>query len=126
VGGVKLSKSEQHVLDVLWREHPLTAGQVIERVRQLTGWHESTVKTLLARLTEKKAVARRKDGGLFFYRPLLTRDASLIEQAEGLLNRFFDGQMAPLIAHFAERRKLSKRDVEEIEKVLAKLKDRDA
>ena len=42
-----------------------------------------------------------------------------------LLNRFFDGQMAPLVAHFAERKKLSKHDIEEIEKVLAKLKDSD-
>jgi predicted transcriptional regulator len=49
----------------------------------------------------------------------------LIKESEGLLKRFFDGKMAPLVAHFAERRKLSKHDVEEIEKVLAKLKDGD-
>jgi len=42
------------------------------------------------------------------------------------LNRFFDGQMTPLVAHFADRKKLSKGDVEEIEKILAELKDRDA
>lgn len=126
MGGAKLSKSEQHVLDVLWSEHPLTAGQVIERLQQLTGWHESTIKTLLTRLVEKKAIARRKDGGLFFYRPLVTREAMLIKESEGLLNRFFDGQMAPLVAHFAERKKLSKHDIEQIEKVLAKLKDGDA
>jgi len=42
------------------------------------------------------------------------------------LKRFFGGQMAPLIAHFADKRKLSKRDIEAIEKILAELKDRDA
>jgi predicted transcriptional regulator len=125
VADSKLSKSEQRVLDVLWSEHPLTAGQVIERVQQLTGWHPSTIKTLLTRLLDKEAVGRRKDGGRFFYRPLITRDAMLIKESEGLLKRFFDGKMAPLVAHFAERRKLSKHDVEEIEKVLAKLKDGD-
>jgi len=126
VSGASLSKSEQQVLDVLWSEHPLTAGQLIERVQRLSGWHESTIKTLMTRLVEKKAVARRKDGGRFFYRPLVTREAILAKESDGLLNRFFDGQMAPLVAHFAERRKLSKRDIEEIEKVLAELKDRDA
>jgi predicted transcriptional regulator len=50
----------------------------------------------------------------------------LTKESEGLLKRFFDGQMAPLVAHFADRRKLSKRDIEEIEKVLAELKNRDA
>ena len=49
----------------------------------------------------------------------------LANESEQLLNRFFDGRMAPLVAHFAERRKLSKRDAEEIEKILGKLKDRD-
>jgi predicted transcriptional regulator len=123
---MELSKSEQRVLEVLWSDHPLTVGQVIERLRKDSGWHENTIKTLLTRLLRKKAVARRKDGGRFFYRPLVSREAILMKESEGLLRRFFDGQMAPLVAHFAQRRKLSKRDVEAIEKILAELKERDA
>jgi predicted transcriptional regulator len=123
---MNLSKSEQHVLEVLWSEQPLTVGQVIERVQMRTDWHENTIKTLLTRLVEKKAVVRRKDGGRFFYRPLVSRDAIMTKESEGLLKRFFDGQMAPLVAHFADRRKLSKDDVEAIEKILAEIKDRDA
>jgi predicted transcriptional regulator len=121
-----LSKSEQRVLEVLWGESPLTVGQVIERLQERTDWHENTIKTLLTRLVEKKAAARARDGGRFFYRPLVSRDAMLTKESEGLLKRFFDGRMAPLVAHFADRRKLSKRDIEAIEKILADLKDRDA
>ena len=121
-----LTKSEQRVLEVLWGESPLTVGQVIERLQERTDWHENTIKTLLTRLVEKKAAARARDGGRFFYRPLVSRDAMLTKESEGLLKRFFDGQMAPLVAHFADRRKLSKRDIEAIEKILADLKDRDA
>lgn len=121
-----LSKSEQRVLDVLWNdEHPLTVGQVIERLKG-SEWHENTIKTLLTRLVDKKAVARRRDGGRFFYRALVSRDAILTKESEGLLKRFFDGQMAPLVAHFADKRKLSKRDIEAIEKILAEIKNRDA
>jgi BlaI family penicillinase repressor len=123
---MELSKSEQRVIDVLWNEQPLTVGQIIERLQAQTDWHANTIKTLLTRLIEKKAVARRKDGGRFFYRPIVTREAMLTKESEGLLRRFFDGQMAPLVAHFADRRKLSKRDIEDIEKILAELKNRDA
>ena len=56
-----LSKSEQRVLDVLWNEQPLTVGQVIERLQKDSDWHENTIKTLLTRLVQKKAVARRKE-----------------------------------------------------------------
>jgi BlaI family penicillinase repressor len=123
---MELSKSEQRVIDVLWHEQPLTVGQIIERVQAQTDWHANTIKTLLTRLIEKKAVARRKDGGRFFYRAIVTREAMVTKESEGLLKRFFDGQMAPLVAHFADRRKLSKRDIEDIEKILAELKNRDA
>jgi len=121
-----LSKSEQRVLEVLWSENPLTVGQVIERLQESSEWHENTIKTLLTRLVEKKAAARARDGGRFFYRPRVSRDTMLTKESEGLLKRFFGGQMAPLIAHFADKRKLSKRDIEAIEKILAELKDRDA
>jgi predicted transcriptional regulator len=123
---MNLSKSEQQVLEVLWSEQPLTVGQVIERVQARTEWHENTIKTLLTRLVDKKAAVRRKDGGRFFNRPQVSRDAMLTKESEGLLKRFFDGQMAPLVAHFADRRKLSKSDIEAIEKILADIKDRNA
>ena len=121
-----LSKAELRVLEALWEEQPLTVGQVIERLRKQTDWHENTVKTLLTRLLDKKAVARRKDGGRFFYRPLVAREAVLEGESDRLLNRFFDGRLAPLIAHFADKRKLSKTDIEQIEQILADIKDRDA
>ena len=36
--------------------------------------------------------------------------------------RFFGGQMPALIAHFADQKKLSKRDIEEMEAILKRLK----
>jgi predicted transcriptional regulator len=123
---MELSKSEQRVLDVLWSESPLTVGQVIERIQKGSDWHGNTIKTLLTRLVQKRAVARQKDGGRFFYRPLVSREAILTKESEGLLKKFFGGRMAPLVAHFADKRKLSKQDIEAIEKILADIKDRDA
>jgi BlaI family penicillinase repressor len=126
VKSVDLTKSELRVLEVLWTEQPLTVGQVIERLQKQHDWHQNTVKTLLTRLLKKKAVARRKDGGRFFYLPLVTREATVTTESERLLNRFFDGRMVPLVAHFADRKKLSDRDIKQIEEILAKLKDGDA
>ena len=91
---MELSKSEQRVLDVLWSESPLTVGQVIERLKKGSGWHENTIKTLLTRLVQKKAVARRKDGGRFFYRPLVSRDAAgklLVQSSDGGLGTTWTG-----------------------------------
>lgn len=121
---MNISKAELRVLQVLWQEQPLTVGQVIERVQQAEDWHDNTIKTLLTRLTEKAAVERYKDGRRFFYSPLVQKEEVVETEAAGLLERFFNGQMAPLVAHFAKRKKLSKKDVAEIEKILNELKQK--
>lgn len=119
---MNISKSELIVLQTLWDESPLTIGQVIQRVRRTVDWHDNTIKTLLGRLLEKEAVDRHKDGRQYFYEPLVSRDVVVTEETESLLQRFFDGRMPRLIAHFADTKKLSKTDVEEIEALLKRLK----
>lgn len=121
---VKITPPEQRVLETLWNEHPLTVGQVIERLERDTHWHKNTVQTLLTRLVQKKAVARNKDGRRFFYLPLISREEYLANESDGLLDRFFNGDVGPLVAHFADRRKLSSKDIEEIESILDELKNR--
>jgi predicted transcriptional regulator len=119
---MNISKSEHYVLEALWHESPLTVGQIVERVQAKSDWHENTIKTLLIRLVGKKAVRRRKDGKRFFYEPLVTKEAVVDTEAEGLLSRFFNGQMPALIAHFGNQKKLSRRDIEEMEAILKRLK----
>lgn len=120
---MNISKSEQQLLEFLWQENPLTVGQVIERVQASTDWHANTIKTMLTRLSNKGAVERNKDGKRFFYSPSVTREELVAEETEGFLSRFFDGKMAPLLAHFADNQKVSKAELAEIEAIVAKLKN---
>jgi len=119
---MNISKSELQVLDILWNESPLTVGQIIERLQAVTVWHANTIKTMLTRLLNKGAVLRNKDGKRYFYAPGITRNSVVSEESEGFLSRFFEGKMAPFVAHFAENKQLSKSDIKEIELILKKLK----
>ena len=40
-----------------------------------------------------------------------------------LLDRLFEGRVAPLVAHFSEQRKLSKKDIAELRQLLRELDD---
>ncbi len=119
---MNITISEQQLLDILWSESPLTVGQIIERVQTSTDWHPNTIKTMLTRLAKKGAIQRDKDGGRYFYTPCISRDEIVLEETEGFLARFFDGKVAPLIAHFSENKTMSKEDLAEIEAIVAKLK----
>jgi predicted transcriptional regulator len=118
----RISGAEHEVMEVLWRESPLTASEVAERVPADKGWSIRTVKTLLSRLLAKGTLSHEEDGRRYLYRPAVERDAYVAEESVRLLDRLFDGRVTPLVAHLAERDALSERDIEEIEALLRSLK----
>jgi predicted transcriptional regulator len=116
-----ISDAEAEVMAVLWCEQPLSAEEVAARLQGRTDrpdWQLSTVKTLLGRLLAKGAVGADKDGRRFLYRPLLAREDWVAQQSSSLLDRLFGGQLAPLVAQFSARRKLSAEDRAALQKLL--------
>lgn len=115
---IRISESEAKVMQVLWEEHPLAAERVVEKLAVNESWAASTVKTLLNRLLKKGAISAEPDGRRYHYRPLLSRRAYVASESRSLLDRLFDGKVAPLVSHFAENRKLGKRDLAELRRLL--------
>lgn len=118
-----ISDAESVVMQVLWKRSPLGADDVLAALAGRKDWQESTVKTLLNRLLKKGAISSERDGRRFLYAPLLRREDWLQQESEGLLDRLFGGRLAPMVAHFSERRKLSKKDIAELKKLLQELED---
>jgi len=110
-------------MDVLWGRAPRTAEEILTHVGPEQDWQEGTVKSLLNRLLRKKAVQAERDGRRYLYTPLLTREQYVQQESKGLLDRLFGGRVAPLVVHFSEQRKLSKKDIAELRKLLQELDD---
>ncbi len=120
---IRISEAEAVVMEVLWERHPLSADEVMARLQGGQEWAEATVKTLLNRLLNKGAITAQKDGRRYLYTPLVERDAWLLEESSSLIERLFDGRVAPLVAHFSQHRRLSRDDVAELRKLLEALDD---
>ena len=118
----RISSAEHEVMEVLWRESPLTAAEVAERVPAQKGWSIRTVKTMLSRLLAKGILAHEEEGRRYLYRPTVVREDYVARESRRLLDRLFDGRVTPLVAHLAERDDLSERDIAEIEALLKALK----
>lgn len=118
-----ISDAEALVMEVLWREHPLGADEVLATLSAQTGWAEPTVKTLLNRLLNKGAIQARKEGRRYLYTPVLPREDWVQQQSAGMLERLFGGRVAPLVAHFSEQGRLSPADIAELKKLIAELDD---
>jgi BlaI family transcriptional regulator, penicillinase repressor len=115
---MQISDAESVVMDVLWARNPLAADEVMTAVAQAQDWQEATVKTLLNRLLNKGAIRAERDGRRYLYVPELKREDWVRAQSAGLLERLFDGRLAPLVAHFGEQGKLSREDIDELKRLI--------
>ena len=118
---VPISDAESEVMQVLWRKAPLSADEVIEALAARQDWQDATVKTLLNRLLNKGAIRAEKDGRRYLYAPVLGREEWVAGESGSLLERLFDGRVAPLVAHFSQHRKLSKKDIAELRRLVEEL-----
>lgn len=113
-----IPESEWKVMKVLWTHSPLSASEIIAALSHTEDWHPNTIKTLLSRLHKKKVVGVEKQKNLYLYRPLVSEADCVRMESESFLQRVFGGAVKPLLMHFAQQRKLSSEDLEELRKVL--------
>ncbi len=121
----RISAAESQIMEALWSRGPLTADDLIQSVGPEQGWGMATVKTLINRLLKKQALASERVGGRALYRPLITRESYVTGESQGLLDRLFGGQIAPLVAHYARHRALSAEDITRLKNLIAELEPED-
>lgn len=119
----QISEAESRIMEALWRKSPLTAEQIIEKVGPANDWAPGTVKTLITRLLKKKAIVGAREDGAYRYRPLVERSEWVQAESRSLLDRLFKGEVAPLVAHFAEHRQLTAKDIRQLKALIAKIED---
>lgn len=122
---MRISEAESVVMSELWARGEATAEQLVEALGPRQDWQEPTIKTLLNRLLNKGAIAAERDGRRYRYRPVLQQDAWVLEESSSLLQRLFGGRVAPLVAHFSEHGRLSRRDIDELRALIDELDDDD-
>ena len=70
---MKLTEAEWQIMKALWQNFPATTRQIAERLPDEINWAYTTIKTMLTRLADKKAVKETKKRNVGFYEPVLTR-----------------------------------------------------
>ena len=121
----RISAAESHVMEALWERSPLSADEIVSEVGPSQNWGQATVKTLINRLLKKKVLVSERAEGRTRYRPLVSRADYVTGESQGLLDRLFGGQLAPLVAHYARHRDLSATDIARLKKLIAEIESDD-
>jgi BlaI family transcriptional regulator, penicillinase repressor len=117
---MKLSQNEWKIMNALWKASPATAREIIEQIPGNVGWAYTTVKTMLSRLVAKEAVSEHKRGNTSFYEPLIARDSAHRNAFTDLFDKILDGTVEPLMHFLIEEKKISKKEREELIRMLEK------
>ncbi len=113
-----ISDAEWQVMEVLWRRSPLTAAEVVDALANESNWNPRTIKTLLARLVKKKALAYEPVGNRYHYRPRVSREQCVHEETQSFLHRIFRGAAGPMLAHFTSEARLTPEEIDELKRIL--------
>jgi len=114
----RISDAELVVMKAVWERAPVTANQVVEALERRKRWKPKTVHTLLRRLVHKGALGFDKKGRQHHFRPRVDSADYTHAASRSFLSRFFDGEVVPFLARFLEREKLSRREIEELRRIL--------
>ncbi|MDB5440884.1 MAG: transcriptional repressor, CopY family [Caulobacteraceae bacterium] len=103
----KISLAEAQVMEVLWRDAPLAAHQILAALLPHPDWTDGTVRTLIQRLVKKGAVIAGGAEKPYAYRPAVTREAYVAAESRGVMDRLFGGSLEAMMLHFARREEMS-------------------
>lgn len=116
---LQISDAEWDVMEPIWEAGATTAADVIKRLRETHDWNHSTIRTLLARLVEKGALAYDVDGSRYIYRAAVTRERCVRQEGRSFLDKVFGGDVTALLAHFVSEAALEPDQIAQLRQLLA-------
>jgi len=114
----KISDAEWTVLKIVWQLKAPTARDVVEQLKDDSDWKPKTIHTLLGRLVQKGALATEKPEREYVFKPLVTERECRQSASRSFLEKVFDGEIAPFLSCFLERKKLTRKQIDELKAIL--------
>lgn len=117
---IKLFDSELKVMEALWKDGDLTAGQLAKALNEQTGWNRNTTYTVVKKLIEKGAIERYEPN--FTCRAIISKEEVQQQEANELIGKLFDGSAEAFLSAFLSDKKLTQDEINRLKQIVASLK----
>lgn len=114
----RISEAEWEIMKLLWGDSPQTANNIVEVLLKRTSWQRETIRTLINRLVQKKALAFEKKGRQYHYYPVVAEAECIKAETRSLLKRFRGGAIEPMLAALVEEQRLSVEQIARLKEIL--------
>ena len=114
----KPTASELEILRVLWAQGPSTVREVYEALREQKSLGYTTVLKLLQIMTAKGTVRRNEEQRAHVYEACQPAEETKRQLVGDVLHRVFEGSASELMIHALEGRRTSKKELDELRRLL--------
>lgn len=111
---LKLGVVESRFADIIWREEPLSSGELVKICQKELNWKRTTTYTVLKRLCER-GIFQNQAGEVT---SLIARGDFYAMQSEQFIEETFEGSLPAFLNAFTARKTLSKEEIAEIRKMI--------
>lgn len=112
----KLGAMETRFADLIWDHAPVSSGELVKICEKEFEWKKSTTYTMLRRLCQRNIF--QNNHGIVTV--ILSRQEFHALQSEMFIEETFDGSLPQFLAAFATRKRLSDKEIDELEKLIRK------
>lgn len=121
----KLPDGEFEIMKAVWQsEEPVTSPLLTEKLKHILSekdWKQQTVMTMLVRLEKKGFLRSEKNGKERSYYSIVSEAEYMEVEAQNFRNKFSGGSFSGLVKALNGGEKISKQDIEELQKWLDKM-----
>jgi len=115
----RLTDAEENLAEIIWMSEPIKSPDLVKLCNTEFNWKKSTTYIMLKRLEDKKIFQNNKS----IVTSLIKKDDFYGEQSNIFVKEKFAGSLPKFIAAFTRKNKLSKREVEELERLIYEHKE---
>ena len=116
---IELATVQEHFADVVWANEPIASGELVKICEKELNWKKPTTYTVLRKLCEK-GLLQNVDG---IVSSLISKDEFYSSKSEQIIEDSYEGSLPAFIAAFTSRKKLSKKEVDEIQQMIDAYKE---
>ena len=115
----KVFESEYRFCLILWEHEPIKSTEIAKLCEAELGWKKATTYTVIKRLSERNVI--KSENAVIT--SLVSKSEVQTAEIDEMVDRTFEGSIPDFLAAFAKSRKLSKKEIGEIQKLIDDYKD---
>lgn len=114
-----ISEAELEVMQVLWKKGESTSIEIVKEVAKKKDWKSNTIMTLVSRLVNKEFIEVIRDkGNLLLYKPTVSEHDYKSKETSNFIEKLYEGSINNMLVAFAKSKKISKKNLEDLMKLV--------